>query len=61
MTKEEALKINELYRRLDSLEHAAKLQAEIVEKLKIENKMLSLAVNTDEVLNRLEKINKKKE
>lgn len=61
MTKEEAFKINELYRKLDTLESTNKIQAETIERLKAENKLLAVAINVDELLTRVDKINKKKD
>jgi len=61
MTKEEAFKINELYREIDLLKSANKIQTQTIEKLEAENKLLSVAVNVEKILNRIEIINKKKE
>lgn len=62
MTKQEALKINEIYKQLDSANSTIRTQNETIKKLETQVTMLTLATNVDEVLNRLDKaLSKKKE
>lgn len=55
MTKQDALKINEIYKQLDDANNTIRLQNETIKKLETQVTMLTLATNVDKVLEKLAK------
>ena len=61
MTKQEAFKINEIYKQLDNANSTIRTQNETIKKLEAQVTMLTLAVNVDDVLAKLKKTLGKKD
>lgn len=60
MTKQEALKINEIYSQLDAANNTIRVQNETIKRLDTQVTMLTLAANVEEILNRVDKVLSKK-
>lgn len=60
ISKEEALKINNLYREIDTKSNIIEIQLETINKLQARVEQLEMAVKVDEVLSKLDKLNKSK-